>query len=194
MYDLLWSEECEHTEFAVSASHKVVGLFKDTGCTRFPYSFGIATEPSTHETSIIEPIHAPFLEVVGDREFMDVWRHSAVVSNARLADARVLAVQKNGPRCTGILIEHDDGHKSALGQWDAAAGPDETLYDRQRDGPLQSLHFAYEEGDWHHRYVVSISLVKLEADTGTVFTWTEFDKVNSIHTLDLEAIAKQVNA
>lgn len=184
---------------------KIVGLFCEPSWHIPICSLGVVAEPQQPlPSSSSSSSNAPFPSLLHSEpvpvpdspelpEFASHWVEDCYLSKARLRGAKTLSLQRPGKRtrCTGLLIEYEDGRSSGraaevLGQWDPAAADDEdttsVIYDARRDGPLKAVYFVYRGFENPNGRIEDVCVeapeVNDDDDPGVAyFEWTRLDEV-----------------
>jgi hypothetical protein len=190
-YPTLRSHERNVSTYTLPDTVKIVGLFCEPSWHIPICSLGVVAEPQTpssnaHFYSHNDPVPVPDT-TLDLPEFVGHWMDdSCYLSKARLRGARRLSLQKVKHRCTGLLIEYEDGGSRAaevLGQWYPAADEEVTsvLYDSRRDGPLRAVYFVPKGFGNPFDYVADVCLEVPGGDDGdsmvACFEWTQIDEV-----------------
>ena len=120
-----------------------------------PNSPRLAAQPATIARPDNWPPIATGMQVAG-----------VFLTTASLLDTRRLQVRRDGDRCVGLLVHHDDGSMDALGSWD----PDDahgitTIFEASDDGPLTSI--AFRVTDFRRFYRVTDIIVGAGGSSGT---------------------------
>lgn len=165
-YELLQASDKQVFGFRGSANSRTRGLFTEPNGIVPMSSLGVVTDRLAEKVPLRRDTFAPVARLTEESPSI---KPSTCLSREVLGDdVKTLLVQRVGPRCVGLQIEHDKSQIVTLGQWDPDSQFTSVLYDEDSGVSLCALYFIYSKDAPGQRYVADIRLEAPEtgADSG----------------------------